>query len=189
MIDIRKRIFLIAGLVLLVVLLIFFLLFRKSPAAPVPTTVPGITDTSAKPTEEKFFIVNETPPPPPANPLEREKLYVVQLSKIFVERYMSYSNQADNGNITDVETLASDSMIAYIKTQTEEYSQNYKGVSTKVISSSLASFEAGKATVNLGIQQFLEEKGKPGVTSYKNGKATLVKSGTTWKIDGLFWDK
>lgn len=189
MIDIRKRIFLVAGLVLLVILIIVLLLFRKPSAASVPNIVPGITDTSQEPAQEKVLIVNETPPPPPANPLEREKLYVVQLSKIFVERYMSYSNQDDNGHITDVETLASDSMIAYIQTQTEEYSQNYKGVSTKVISSSLVSFEAGKATVNLGIQQFLEEKGKAGVTSYKNGKATLVKSGTTWKVDGLFWDK
>lgn len=188
--DIRKRIFLIVGLaVLFLVLLVLLLLNRSKPTTP-PKTVD--TNTSDVNTPEQLppeTILNLTPPPPPSTAEEREKLFVVQLSKIFVERYMSYSNQNGNNHINDVRDLITPRMVTFLETQKIPFSNDYKGSTTKVISSSLASFESQKASVTIGIQQFLEEDNKPtGSTAYKNGTVSLIKGESGWKVDGLFWE-
>ncbi len=191
--DIRKRLFIFGGIGLLLLLALLFGLYYRSKKS-VSSGYTGQTATSTgapiiEETELPLIVVNDTPAPPPVNSAEREKLYVVQLSKIFVERYMSYSNQGQNGNISDVVGLATSAMVKYIETQSGEFSRDYKGVSTKVISSSLQDFAKDKATVTIGIQQFIEEKGKSGVTAYKNGSVTLVKENGIWKVDGLYFEK
>lgn len=192
MLDIRQRIILIASFGLAIFIAIIFLLFRK-PITPENTPVnpeTNLSGTTASGNNNAGVSAPgiETPPPPPGTPEAREKLYVVQLSKIFVERYLSYSNQNENNHISDVATLATPLMVQYLATQKQQYSVDYKGVSTKVISSSLETFASGKATVTVGAQQFLEEKNKPGVTAYKNGKVNLVKLENSWKVDGLYWE-
>ncbi len=188
--DIRKRIFLIVGLAVLFLLLLVLLLLNRSK----PTSPPKIVDTNSSETtnQEQLppeTVLNLTPPPPPSTAEEREKLYVVQLSKIFVERYMSYSNQNENNHINDVKDLITPRMVTFLETQKIPFSNDYKGSSTKVISSSLASFESQKASVTVGIQQFLEEENKSnGSTAYKNGTVSLVKGESGWKVDGLFWE-
>lgn len=186
--DIRKRIFLIVFLVILFFVLAYFIL-RKPAAAPEPVGETTPTTDEVAPTPEPVIsdvIIRTPPPPPPSNPEEREKLFMVQLSKIFVERYLSYSNQNFNGNMTDVKTLVTDKMYSYLETKKVEFDKNYKGVSTKVISSSLVDFDGQKATVKIGIQQFVEEKGKNPETVYKNGTVSLVKEEKDWKVSGLY---
>lgn len=186
--DIRKRILLIAGVVLLILIVLVLFLLRRAPkASPAVTPTPTETTQPAEVTPQPTTL-ELPPPPPPANAEEREKLYAVQLSKIFMERYGSYSNQSQGGNVDDVKDLVSERFFTYIQSQKEQYNAEYKGVSTKVISSSLETFDKDKATVVIGVQQLLEEQGKNPVTSYKNGKISLVKSDGSWKVDGLFWN-
>lgn len=185
--DIRKRILLGAGLVLLFLILIYFLLAHKTKApAPAPAPTTDQTETVEKPAPSNEVIVNTPPPPPPASPEEREKLFTIQLAKIFVERYLSSSNQNQNSHITDIKDLVTDQMMAYIETQKVEFDSHYKGTSTKVISSSLDSFDGAKASVKIGIQQYLEEKGESPKTAYKNGTVSLVKEDGKWKVNGLY---
>ncbi len=189
--DIRKRILIISGAILLfLVLLILFLVFRPQSGQK---NDPQNTENSVQANEQQGLppetLISLPPPPPPANSEEREKLYVVQLAKIFVERYTSYSNQNENSHITDVEVLVSERMQTYLETQKENFNKEYKGISTQVISSSLGDFDSEKANVNVGVQQVLEEKGKSPVTVYKNGRVVLLKAEAGWKIDGLFWDQ
>lgn len=194
MMDIRKRILLIGGIVLLILLIIIFLLVRRSRMPAVNDVVPAPVETTNQETVKTDssgpIIIKDVVPPPPASPEERQKLYVVQLCKIFVERYLSYSNQdLENGHISDVASLGTARMVSYIETQTEAYSKDYKGVSTKLISSSLDTFVKDKATVKISIQQLLEEKGKSPVTAYKNGKVSLLQEDGVWKVDGLYFDE
>lgn len=187
--DIRKRIFLIVFLVILFFILAYFILKQPAEAPePVEQTTPPVADETPAAPEPVIsdVIIRTPPPPPPANPEEREKLFMVQLSKIFVERYLSYSNQNFNGNMTDVKTLVTDKMYSYLETKKVEFDKNYKGVSTKVISSSLSEFDGQKATVKIGIQQYVEEKGKNPETVYKNGTVSLVKEEKDWKVSGLY---
>ncbi len=189
--DIRKRIFIISGaLILFLLVLVLFLVFRPKSTGINGSdnnteTIQG-TEQDALPPET---IISLPPPPPPQNSEERERLYVVQLAKIFVERYQSYSNQNENSHIGDVEVLVSDRMQTYLETQKEVFNRDYKGISTKVISSSLGTLDEDTASINIGVQQILEEKGKSATTAYKNGRVTLVKVGGSWKVDGLFWDQ
>jgi len=185
--DIRKRIFIIAGGVfLLLLLLVLFLVFRSKAPTPV-TPNPPVTNGEEE-AQAPLIIVDLPPAPPPSSPEERDRLYAVQLSKIFVERYMSHSNQNENTHISDVNVLVSPQMETYLQTQKEQFSRDYKGLSTKVIASSLLSYESEKATVAISVQQFIEEKGKVGFTEYKNGRVTLLKSEAGWRVTGLFWE-
>lgn len=186
--DIRKRIFLIVFLILLFFVLAYFILRKPATPEPVLETTPTQDETPAPSPEPVIsdVIIRTPPPPPPANPEEREKLFMVQLSKIFTERYLSYSNQNFNGNMTDVKTLVTEQMYSYLETKKVEFDKNYKGVSTKVISSSLVDYDGQKATVKIGIQQYVEEKGKNPQTVYKNGTVSLMKEGKDWKVSGLY---
>ena len=189
--DIRKRILLIIFLTILFLVLIYFLLLRKS--APAPAPVVTSTTEESLPVENivpvpSDVIIRTPPPPPPANPEEREKMFMVQLSKIFVERYLSHSNQNKNTHITDVKNLVTAKMYSYLETQKTPFDDNYKGVSTKVISSSLLNFDGAQAEVQIGIQQYVEEKDKNPVTQYKTGKVTLVQEEKDWRVSGLYLD-
>lgn len=189
--DLRKRILIIAGIILLLILLLVFFLVRK-PKAPV---VEVQNPTSAVQADQAE-VIDATQPrevilpsaPAPSTPEEKEKLFVLQLSRIFAERYLSYSNQADNNHINDVSTLITSRMGEYMNTQREEYSREYKGVTTKLISSSVAEFNNNNAKVTIGVQQILQTTQKT-ETAYKNGSVTLVKTQDGWKVDGLFWEE
>lgn len=187
--DIRKRIFLIVFLVILFFVLAYFILRQpKAAQEPVEQETQVTQDEPAKNDEPVIsdVIIRTPPPPPPANSEEREKLFMVQLSKIFTERYLSYSNQNNNGNFNDIKPIVTEKFLSYLETKKVVFDQNYKGVSTKVISSSLEKFDGQTASVKIGIQQYAEEEGKNPVTTYKNGTVTLEKQEKDWKVSGLY---
>ncbi len=195
MIEGRKKIFIFAGVSLLfviaIVLLLLFLRDKPNGNEP-PQTESSVTSTVNGiliDTEMRTFEPpkNNPPPPPPANTEEREKLYVRQLSRTFVERFETFSNQNDNRNIEDATELATANMAGYIATKSKEQTGEYQGVTTKVISMELTAFTTESATVRVGAQvetQTLSAK----QTSYKNGRVDLLKVDGVWKVNGVFWD-
>lgn len=194
MMETRKKIIIYGGIVLILLLafLIAVLLFRKKTVAPpvVVETPTSTVDVPVLPDAPVFVptqIKNLPPAPAPANDEEREKLYVKQLSRTFVERMETSSNQNKNRNINDVLPLATDAMAGYIKTKMQEQSTDYKGVTTKVISMDLSAFTSTAATVAIGAQQSFDDT-KNSEVKYKNGKVELKKIGTEWKVSGVYWD-
>ncbi len=192
MIEGRKKIFIFLSIVVLFLLafLLIYLFFKKStPAVPLKNTVPTSTVTTAPLDTTKPVIVpvKNIPPPPPQNTEEREKLYVKQLSRTFVERFETYSNQNDNRNIVDASELSTDNMSGYIASKSQVHSVEYQGVTTRVISMDLTAFSTDAATVQVGAQ-IESETTTSSVASYKNGRVELKKIEGTWEVDGLFWD-
>ena len=165
-------------------------LFLRNKSAPVAEKTPIATSTPESIPEENTRpvpIIKNTVPPPPATTEEREKLFIKQLARTFVERFETSSSQNDNRNIVDATELATEKMSGYIESKATPQSSTYTGVTSKVISMDVVEFSPTDATVKIGAQVIVENSSGSS-TSYKNGSVILKKMGDTWKVDGLFWD-
>ena len=186
--EARKKIFIILSVVVLFLLaFILLFLFLRKPSAP---AVENTTPTSTVKTPVQDVVVappKDIPAPPPKNTEERERLYVKQLSRTFVERFETKSNQNGNRNIVDATELATDNMASYISTKSQAQALEYQGFTTKVISMELTAFTLQAATVKVGAQ-VESSTATSSSTLYKNGRVELKKIDGTWKVDGLFWD-
>lgn len=186
----RKKIFIVLSLAVLFLLasLLIFLVFRnKATPAPVQNPTSTSTTPTVKNQPEVVEPVKNTPPPPPQTTAEREKLYVKQLARTFVERFETYSNQNKNRNIADATQLATDNMAGYIATKSQVQSTQYQGVTTKVISMEVTDFSSDAATVKVGAQ-VENQTSTSSQTSYKTGRVDLKKIDGVWKVNGVFWD-
>ncbi len=192
MIEGRKKIFIMLSIVVLLLLaaiLAYFVFFKSKVFVPPVTDTPTSTPVNVVPAPDTrvFTPIKNTPAPAPVNTEEREKLYVKQLARTFVERFETYSNQNKNRNIVDATELATENMAGYIATKAQEQGTSYQGVTTRVISMDLASFTLESATVNVGAQVDTQIANSS-KTSYKNGRVELKKISGVWKINGVFWD-
>ncbi len=198
MLDLRKRIFLGLGLpIILIILLFIFLIFRNSNKAvtsePVEMDIEEIINNPPAVKTDDGVVIQGTQDniseiATPQTIEEQEILYVKQLSRIFIERFLSYSNQVDNQNVEDVLTLATPKMQTWLATQTIDQSEQYEGVTTKVLSTELLEMLENTASVNISVQQ---EKMtlKTSENSQKSGKIDFIRDiNGQWKVDGLFWE-
>jgi len=191
MLDFRKKIFIIIGLVVLIIItVVLFLLFRKPKAITNTGTLSQtVTETQTQPAVQ--------PGTPAVKPAEAAKpkapavppaeFYAKQLAEIFVERFLSYSNQNNNQHIYDVLGLCTEKMASWVSKQLIQPGVDYQGVNTTVVASSVKESTASKAVISIGVQRVWE--GRENKTEYKDGRVELVKVGDSWKVDGLYFDK
>jgi len=187
--DIRKRLFIIIGLVsfviIAIVLVILFLTKDKvdNTESVVETPQENIDNTTNNGNQ------NNTNTPtvkelPPQNP---EEVSAKQVARIFVERFETYSNQNDNSHIDDVLFLVTDSMVSWVKEQSLQQSSDYQGVTTQVLASNVSDLTSNSATVNIEAWQTVENS-EGTVSLQKSGEVNLVKVGAEWKVDGFYWN-
>lgn len=189
----RKRISIVV-LVLLILLLaiawIVYMLFSRQ----VPTDV-EVVET---PVEETPTTPERTEPTISEVALEQERetrvsaADVVSLSKTFVTRYGSYSNEADFANLSDVLPLMSDAFAAqtqrFIDTSTAP--EEYYGVTTRVITVDVQEENDAEGTATVLVTTQREEA--TGSTQnvevrYQEILLTFVKEAASWKIDSATW--
>ena len=194
MMNLRKRIFIIISAVVAVILvfiLLYFFVFNKEveesflPPSQPSVAVDQVTGQVIIPkVEPKAIFTDEF-----GAPVEKDadETYAKQISRIFTERFFTYSNQNDNQHIEDVLTLLTPSMEKWVKTQELEGGDQYSGLTTKVIASSIGEIENNSATVLLDAQQTIRENGSE-IVEYKSGRVDLVRSGSDWKVNGFFWN-
>jgi len=192
MIEGRKKFIIFVGIaILFIIAMILLALFLRKNTGTEPTDdgrPQFATTTEEIPVEEpQIFVPKDTPAAPPATTEEREKLYVKQLARTFVERFETYSNQNDNRNIEDATELATANMAGYIETKTQPQNREYQGVTTKVISMEVTAFDGTNATVKVGAQVETQTQTTKN-TSYKNGRVELLKVDGVWKVNGVYWD-
>jgi len=115
------------------------------------------------------------------------------VARTFVERLGSYSSEADAANIEDVLSMATPSFQKQLETLVKEARASsggaYYGVSTVVITTPKTISSSSTQTVLSMTTQREETIDTPGNTSvrYQSITVTLVKSGTTWLVDGYVW--
>ena len=194
--TLRKRIFIIASVVVLLILAISLLLIvwgnrdkteiieepiaTTSPIFNQQTTIPNsiLNDQSEQPLTVKTPTTEEM-----------EKNAAKQLSKIFIERYATYSTDLPYQNIKDVESMVTENywknLSAVINDSFE--TTNFVGVTTKAISSSFVSWDKTEAVLNVGVVETKDESGEVNKTN-KNVIVNVVKIGDDWLVSGFSWE-
>lgn len=115
---------------------------------------------------------------------------VVSLSKSFVTRYGSYSNEANFANLEDVLPLVSASFAAQLQNtiDTGVPPEEYYGVSTSIVTVKVD--EKGETTSQVTVTTQREEAiGSPQNTSVKYQEIVLifVMEDESWKVDSATW--
>ncbi len=183
--TLRKRLFIILGIIaamILVILLLFFAFNKRNGEASTPA-----------PTQNTPPLVGEgggvSTPPPTQSPVpvgDPEEIYLKQLSRIFVERYGSFSNQNDNAHIVDILRLGTARMQEYLNGKRQTFDTAYHGMTTHVVASRILDKSAVSASVRVDVQRIVSE-GAAQKTEYDSAKVALVKEGNEWKVDGVYW--
>jgi hypothetical protein len=188
MFDLRKRILIISGIIVLVIILIFALKFFVFKNSSVETTEEqNFENLPASMQEEDKTLEINTEQVIMQEPANKDELYVKQISRQFVERFFTYSNQNENQHITDVFPIITSRMRDWVESKALEQSTEYSGVTSKVVSSKVSSFEETKAVVSVGIFQIVSF-GNEIKKEDKNGRVELVQEDGIWKVDGFFWE-
>lgn len=156
-----------------------------SELTPLPTTTnPAVVDNT--------IIVEETP-------VERteaqQRAEAERLTRMFVERFGSYSNFSDFANITSLEPFMTESMKTYAagvknESQNSQTGGGYYGVTSQIISLTVASFTvSGSATVNFVVQQETQNGLQSQIqTQYRDGRLELVYRENQWLVNGIFYN-
>lgn len=172
---------------LLLLLWLLYILFRGEEAVRVPQAADQIQETEEqlpdRPTisEEELEAERET---------RSNSSDLVSLSKTFVTRYGSYSNEANFANLTDVMPLMTSSFAADTQTLLDSFEaqEEYYGVSTRVITVDVQEENEGTARVVVTTQRE-ESVGSPQNTTVKfqDIVLTFVKEDGMWKVDSAIW--
>ncbi len=196
MLDLRKRIFILVGIIAGVAAAILLVIFVFYSDRPVEEEVPPVTNTPTLSEDDFIFDYgsntgeeNAIPrPTTPAVDEGAEERFVKHFARTFVERFGSYSNQNDNRHIEEALEMSTARMQDWINTQAVAQSGSYTGATAQVIASNVTSFTASAATVTIGVQEVLQVANGEEQRNYKNGRVELQKVGDTWLVDGLYFE-
>lgn len=191
--TLRQRIFIIIGIVAGIVLaVVLFIMFANTPEDTIPEIDPNVIDSTTGP-QVNIINVQEQTQLVPLQPVG--EVYVKNLARIFIERFTTYSNQNNNAHIEEAVLLATEKMNTWITTQGKIQSDNYAGMTTQVLSTSLVDFDddLGIAHVDISARQIVMTADPDGSGRViqdeliKDATVDLVKENGEWKVDGLWW--
>jgi hypothetical protein len=184
----------ITGLIIIALIIYYFFFFNPAP------TETQINPVQNLPTNVVIPESNEVVPTTVniSNEIIAHKFGQKDLERLaisFTERFGSYSNQSNFGNIRDLKIFMTIKMQSwadnYIKEQSQkEYTGIYYGVTTKAISTEVKSFDesAGVSQILVKNQQKISTGDTDNTsTSYKNLLINFVKENGSWKADEALW--
>ena len=185
---------LIAG----IVYVIFF--YKFSPAAePVviepAATQPASVATTSVPAEQPTTNVQ------PVSPLKKAEVSgddLARMASAFAERFGSFSNQSDYGNVRDLLIF----MTATMKNWADNYISDarakkgdtsiYYGIVTKAIAATVNQFDGdtGQAEILVRTQR-RESAGLSGNSStfYQDIIIKFLRENGVWRVDGIYWQE
>lgn len=182
---------------LAVAVLIFFLAFliywkmQNTPVADVPAVAAPAAITTAKDKPKTPSTSSTTAQTPAAVAVHETS--AITVARTFVERLGSYSSEADAANIEDIIPMATASFQKKLEALVKEVRSNtdssYYSISTLVMTAPKTVSASATETVLSMTTQRIETIDTPGNSTkkYQNITVTLVKSGTTWLVDGYTW--
>lgn len=192
MMDIRKKIlsiFAVCIIIVLLVVLYFLIIYKTKTEVNVENEIINTEQELGKTMSSSILKSNQVLLPQIISSIDVEpgETYLKQLARIFVERFSSYSNQNENQHIEDVLSLATVSMQRWLVTQRIDRSNNYEGVTARVIASFVEDFNEESAVVVIEVQQVLKDNVSE-KTEQRSGRVNLEKVNDEWKVSGFFWD-
>ncbi len=182
-----------------IIYIIFFYKFNnieKQPIIEQPVVEQPVNNLN--PTSNQQVATNTTTVQvvSPLKKAEINKDDLIRMASAFAERFGSYSNQSDYGNIRDLQIFMTNSMKDWAddyinqsrvnKTQTSIY----YGIVTKAISGEAKQFDSdvGKAEILVKTQR-RESSGTSGnsITFYQNILIKYIREQGVWRVDGIEW--
>ncbi|MDO8667771.1 MAG: hypothetical protein Q7K35_01580 [bacterium] len=181
--------------------IIYFFFFYK-PAAPKPAVnQPATRENQAAITPKPAESTNQPAAIQPLSPLKRPEITADDLAIMaasFAERFGSFSNQSDYGNLRDLQVF----MTENLKSWSEDYIETarlkkadtliYYGVVTKAVSSEIKKFESdlGQAEILVKTQRReLAGAAANSSTFYQDITVKYLREGTIWRVDGVYWQE
>lgn len=180
----RKTEVSIAILILLILVAVLLFLFRRQDDVSTNTIADTGTDTEVLADTTADTTVPVVVPPQHATPST--------VSRIFVERFGSYSTDVDYANVTDVLPLVTEDLrgdlLAIAEEARKTANDGYYGVSTNVIKITTDNETETATTLTVKTQRE-EAFGSPGNTSvrYEDIRVEFVKIGDDWFVDSFQW--
>lgn len=178
----------IAVLLIFVALLLFW---KQKEIVSVTTTQTPVTVTTSN--DKPTTIKDPSSTSAPSEPVAVKETSPITVARTFVERLGSYSSESEAENIDDILPMATASfqkeLESLAKSARASSDGSYYGVSTLVVTSPKTVSASETQTVLSMTTQREETKDEPGNTTikYQSITITLVKSGTTWLVDGYTW--
>lgn len=176
----------------------YFIFFYKFPQAEEAEDLPKIQE-QVLPKEENQIkpLIKEEPakkPTPTKTEIGQEDLK--RLASAFAERFGSYSNQSDYGNISDLKIFMTQKMKSwadnYISQSREKKIDTsiYYGITTKSITSEVNKFDS-----DVGLAEILvktQRREATGTTNnftvfYQDIIINFIKETGAWKVNSAFW--
>jgi hypothetical protein len=188
----RKRLTLVALILLAFLLLLFWLLMFLFSADEVQKVEEVQVVQQVEEVEEVIPVRSTISDKELASERETRTVSadVVSLSKTFVTRYGSFSNEANFANLEDVLTLMSESLAASTQSliDSSEPLDYYYGVTTSVITVKVSSQTdvAAQVTVTTQREEAIDSPQNISV-KYQDIVLTYVKEGGVWKVDSSVW--
>lgn len=188
----RKRLTIVLLIFLAILLLLMWLLWILFSGGEQDKPL-----VDATPTEEVEEVI-PTRPTISEQELEEERetrttsADVVSLSKSFVTRYGSYSNEANFANLEDVLPLATVSFAADLQEiiDTGVIPEGYYGISTSIVTVTVDEKDETTGTAQVTVMTQREEaigSTQNVMVKYQEIVLTFVKEGDAWKVDSATW--
>ena len=124
---------------------------------------------------------------------DQEKLK--EVSRIFAERYGSYSNKNDFENLIALKTYMTDKLQketdTYIKAEKSKMMGNetYFGVTSETLSVNVSSLTEKKADSLVTLSRTERNETSPTASYFQNLSLKLIKSGDSWLVDSTSWQE
>ena len=183
----RNKILIVVGIlvIILILLLLWFLRGRAPATTPQPVTTPHPTTTvspAVTPAAQQAAVAAKV-----------QNAGVETVAKLFVERYGSYSTEAQFQNVKDVLPIVTAAYGAQLQAQIAgaPTPTAYYGVDTVVLSVAVDQMDDAAGTAHAKVStQRNESKGSPqNVTvSYQTMVLTFAKEGGQWKVASSKWE-
>jgi len=179
---------------------VYVIFFYKFSAPVEPVTESTANTTTQTPiVNQPTVSVNEPIVTQPVEPLKKAEVSEADLARMasaFAERFGSFSNQSDYGNIRDLEIF----MTPNLKVWAENYindarsrktdSAIYYGIITKAVSSQSKLYDADSGTAEFLVKtQRRESAGVSGNSStfYQDILIKYLREKGVWLLDGIYW--
>lgn len=185
----RTKLILLAVLAGVFIILVVILAFRFARSRPAPETGSIAEESGAETPPSSTTPTAEVQ----AEQEERTRTVSVQTTvKTFVERYGSFSTEANFANLRDVLPLMTGELEAATRATLANppAATEYYGVTTKVVAVNVKAMDETALTATVTISTQREEaKGSPQNISvkYQSITLTLRKVSGEWKVSGATW--
>src|SRR3989339_72011 len=190
--TLRGKIFLGIGLgVLFIIIIILLAIFWKRQPSPAPTNT--LTNASVNTSNNNLNTAPTTTTITPVKLTQEEvkvannELAIKNVAKNFVERFGSYSMEANFSNFAEIQDLVTPTVAAWLKIYPEDLKKKnplgFESVTTLALSQKIENLQKNKASVIVSTQRQQRINGVDSL-SYNDMKLNLVLSKGVWLVDG-----